>query len=203
MKMRDLIKVVERNEQNSTSADIDEFCRELDLNHYPGWNKEFDDKVKGYWLIKWLCTDTWVGYVVYFMDNEPVAVSVQTARKSGTQYEFVSLEAATKVRAFILECLGEGEFTPSLMDLDEETDLEYTVSYSSQLLVDKGMYGGRVVKVVSVCHRWDDPDLQMDELFVSYADEPESIMKINTSDFKIPLHVDPAFLAVHYNKPTL
>lgn len=202
MKMRDLINAVERNEQNSTSADIDEFCCELDLNQYPGWNKQFDEAVKGYWLIKWQCSDTWVGCIVYYMDDEPIAISTQSARKSSTVYEFVSLEAAAKVRNFILECLGESEFSPTIADLNEEVGLDYTVSYSSQLLVDKGMYCDRVVKVVSICHRWDDPDLKMDELFVSYADEPESIIKINTSDFKIPLHIDAACLASNYRKPT-
>ena len=204
MKMRDLINAVERNDKNSTSADIDEFCRELDLNEYPGWNKEFDDAVKGYWLTKWLCSDTWVGCAVYYMNGEPVAISTQTARKSSTEYEFVSLEAATKLRKFILECLGESEFTPTIANLDEETDLDYTVSYSGQLLVDKGMFEDRVVKVVRKCHRWDDPELEMDELFVSYADEPETVFRIDVRDFKIPLHIDAAVLAANYriNKPT-
>ena len=196
MKMRDLINAVDRSEKNFTSADIDDFCRELNLNEYPGWNQQFEDAVKGYWLIKWLCTDTWVGYAVYYMDNEPIAISVQTARKNPTAYEFVSLEAATKLRKFILECLGESEFTPTIMDLDEETDPYYTISYSSQLLVDEGVLYGRPVKLVRKCHRWDDPELKMDEMMVSYVDEPDHVFKIDANDFKIPLHVNEACLAV-------
>ena len=195
MKIRDLIKVVDRSEKNSTSADIDDFCRELNLNEYPGWNKEFDDKLKGYWLVKWLCTDTWVGITVFYLDDEPVAVSSQTARKSPEELEFVSIETATKVRKFILECLGEAEFTPSLVDLDEETDPYYTVSYSNQLLVDEGLYNGRKVKVVRKCYNLNDPDLDMDQMLVSYGTE-SAPFKINISDFTIPMHVNDATTAV-------
>jgi hypothetical protein len=194
VKIRDLINAVDRSEKNTDSADIDEFCRALNLNEYPGWNKQFDEAVKGHWLIKWYCTDTWVGYQVYYMDNEPVAISVQTARKSSASYQFVSLEAATKLRKFILECLGESEFTPDIMDQDEETDPYYTVSYSSQLLVKEGFFDGRVTKVVRECHRWDDPELKMDEMFVSFSDDPETVFKINVRDFKIPMHVTSAIL---------
>lgn len=195
MKMRDLINSVDRSEKNSTSADIDDFCRELNLNEYPGWNKQFDEAVKGYWLIKWLCTDTWVGYCVYYMNDEPIAISVQTARKNPTAYEFISIEAATKVRKFILDCLGESEFTPTLVDLDEETDPYYTVSYSGQLLVDKGLYHGREVTVVRKCYRWDDPELKMEEMMVQYEPNGEPF-KIDVCDFNIPLHVNEATLAV-------
>ncbi|MND76831.1 hypothetical protein D3C80_684880 [compost metagenome] len=121
---------------------------------------------------------------------------MQTARKNPTAYEFVSLEAATKLRKFILECLGEAEFSPSLIDMDEETEPYYTISYSSQLLVDKGFYNDRPVKLVRKCHRWDDPELKMDELMVSYENEPENVFMINVNDFKIALHVNEACLAV-------
>lgn len=193
MKIRDLINAVDRSEKNTSSADIDIFCQALDLDQ-PGWNVTFDkdNRVTAHWLVKWYCTDTWVGYQVFYMDNEPVAVSTQLARKSSENLEFVSLEAATKVRAYILECLGEKEFSPSIANLDEETDPYYTVSYSSQLLVKKGWYGDRIVNVVRECQRWDDPELKMDQLMASYADEPETVFKMDVRDFKIPMHVDVA-----------
>jgi hypothetical protein len=191
MKLHDLIHRVDRCERNTDSADIDDFCRELNLNEYPGWNEAFDKAVKGHWLIKWLCTDTWVGYMVYYLNDEPIAVSSQTARKNPTTYEFVSLEAATKLRKFILECLGESEFSPTIMDPDEETDPYYTVSYSGQILVDNGLFEDRAVTVVRKCYRWDDPELKMDEMMVCYEDEPETVFKIDVNDFKIPLHISP------------
>lgn len=190
VKLIDLMHAVDRSDKNSDEADIDELCQALNLNEYPGWNDDFNQRVKGHWLIKWLCTDTWVGYMVYYFDDEPVAVSTQTARKNGISYEFVSLEAATKLRAFILECLGESEFSPTILDPNEETDPYYTVSYSTQLLVDDGLYQGRVVKVVRKCYAWNDPDLGMDELMVCYPDDPKAAFKINVDDFKIPVHAN-------------
>ena len=190
MKIRDLINAVDRSKQNTTSADIDEFCTALDINQYPGWNNEFDEKLKGYWLIKWLCTDTWVGYVVYYLDDQPVAVSIQTARKSSAEYEFVSLEAATKVRKFILDCLGDAEFTPCIADLDGETDPYYTTSYSNQLLVDKGWYHGSQVYVQRKCYNYNDHELKFNEAMVSYNADLSEPFKINMSDFKIPMHLN-------------
>lgn len=189
MKLRDLIHAVDRSKDNTTSANIDLFCRELDLNEYPGHIDQFDEAVQGHWLIKWLCSDTWVGYIVYFMDNEPVAISSQMARKSSKELQFVSLEAAAKLRQFILECIGTPEFTPSVANLDEETDPYYTVSYSSQLLVSHGFFNGHKVKVERRCYRFDDPELQMDELMVSYLTEPDVSFKIAARDFSIPMHI--------------
>lgn len=192
MKLSELIRKVDRSERNSSSADVDDFSRALDLDDRMGWHDEFDKRVKGYFLIRWYCTDTWVGYRVYFMDDEPIAISSQTGRKSAEEIEFVSLEAAQKVKDFIksLEC--EEEFNPTLADMDEDiAQLTYTVSFSSQLLVDEGFFDGQPVKVKRKCHGYgnspDDMGLKMDELDVTMPNG--ELKRIKCNDFIIPMHL--------------
>ena len=100
MKLIDMMKRVDRSKGNSVDGDIDDFCRELGIENYFGWDQAFSERVQGYYLIKWFCTDSWVGAVVYIMDDKPVAISYQSGRKSGREFEFVSKEAVEKVRAF-------------------------------------------------------------------------------------------------------
>lgn len=192
MKLSELIHKVDRSERNSSSADIDDFSRVLGLDDRMGWHDEFERRVKGYFLIRWYCTDTWVGYRVYFMDDEPVATSSQRGRKSDEEIEFVSLEAAQKVKDFIKSLEGEEEFNPPLADMDEEIpELTYTVSFSSQLLVDEGTWNGQPVKVARKCHGYgnspDDMGLKMDELDVTMPNG--ELKRIKCRDFIIPMHL--------------
>lgn len=194
MKMRDLILIVDRSENNTTEPDIDDFSSALNLDCHFGWDEKFCKRVVGYWLIKWYCSDTWVGTRVYYMDDQPVAYSNQSARKSDEFIYFVSLEAANKVKGFILELIGEEEFTPVIGNMDEEIhELDYSVSYNSQLLVDYGLYEGQRVKVVKRSYRYDDPDLRMTEVMVMH--EPDgNPFKINVSDLKIDMHLSSEYL---------
>lgn len=192
MKLSELIHKVDRSERNSSSADIDDFSRALDLDDCMGWHEEFDKRVKGYFLIRWYCTDTWVGYRVYFMDDEPVAISSQTGRKSDEEIEFVSLEAAQKVKDFIKSLEGEEEFNPTLANMDEEiSELTYTVSFSGQLLVDEGFFDGQLAKVKRKCHGYgnspEDMGLKMDELDVVMPNG--ELKRIKCRDFIIPMHL--------------
>lgn len=192
MKLSELIHKVDRSDRNSSSADIDEFSRAVDLPAYIGWHEEFDKRVKGYFLIRWYCTDTWVGYRVYFMDGEPIATSSQTGRKSDEEIKFVSLEAAQKVKDFIKSLEGEEEFLPTLANMDEEvTELTYTVSFSSQLLVEEGFFDGQPVKVKRTCRGYgnspEDMGLKMDELDVVLPNG--ELKRIKCSDFIIPMHL--------------
>ena len=100
-------------------ADIERFSSELGLCAFDGW-LEFEQRVKKYWVSKWLCTDITVGLAVYMMDGEPVAVSGRQARKADENIQFVSREAGIKVRDFILSLQRCEEI--DVADLDAEID---------------------------------------------------------------------------------
>lgn len=189
MKLRELIANVDRSEKNEDDADIDAFCQALDINEWLGWDKRFDERVKGYALTQWLCTDTHVGMNVYFMDDEPAAVSTQSARKSDVYIRFVSEEAALKVRDFILSLAKEDEkFYPTIAALDDEYGESYTVRYHSELLTDIGLYGGAPVKVQRRRMDYNEPCDEWYKVDVMFEDG--AIERIHLSDFKIPYHLD-------------
>lgn len=189
MKLSELIAKVDRSKKNLLSADADAFCQALDINEYLGWDQRFDDRVKGYALTQWLCTDTHVGMNVYFMDDEPVAISSQTARKNDTDMYFVSSEAAQKVKDFILSLVEEQHpFNPSLVDLDEEMGDYYTVNYHSELLTDKGLYGDDEVNVVRRRMDYGEHVDEWSKVDVTLPDGTQE--RIHLCDFKIPYHLE-------------
>lgn len=149
MKLKDVINLVDRSERNTSYASIEDFARMFDLHIYH--DSRFDERVKKYWIYNWCCTDTWVGLAVYFMDDAPVAVSFQSARKSDENIEFVSKEAAAKVRDFIISLMEDEEKGVPIADMDQDIGDGYTVNYGSQLLTDTGTYAGETVKVM---HRY-------------------------------------------------
>ena len=87
----------------------------LDLG-WVDYSEEFETRVEKFYVVgaNWICTDTRVGLAVYMVDGEPVAISAQSARKSSEDVEFVSVEAAKKVREFILSLNG-----PTLSVVDD------------------------------------------------------------------------------------
>lgn len=147
MLLRDAIKNVDRSEKNTEPADIEHFAKIFDINI--SWDSRFGERVKEHYVEKWLCTDTWVGLKAYYFDGEPVAASMQTARKNDVKLEFVSEAAGVKIRDFMLSLMAEREeFKIPVLDEIEEIGDHYNVCYNGQLLVDKGLYKGEEVEVV-------------------------------------------------------
>lgn len=183
------LKNVDKSEMNSTWPCYNEFFNEFDIEYWntkSEFHDQWDKRMKSYYLIKWLCTDTWVGALAYYLDDELVAYSWQPARKSDTTYYFVSDEAANKVKEFLYSLIDEQEPHYKVMDLNEEIDVHYTVDYGSQLLVDEGQFDGETVKVVQRWNRYEDID-NWKKVIVRMPDGRERM--INLDQFHIPLHM--------------
>jgi len=130
MKISEIIKRVDKSKQFKEDVWIGEMAEELHLNvsHY-----EDQDRLVSYWLGNWHCTDTWVGYKVYFLDDEAVAISLQTARKSDEQFEWISREIYYKVRDFVLEYQDKDEYPIDIVDLSEDIGDSYHIHYNGQV----------------------------------------------------------------------
>lgn len=148
MKLSELIHKVDRSEINTSFANIDDFTTLLDMHYIFGACDAFDKRIKKHWLHSWMCTDTFVGLAVYYMDDAPVAVSLQPARKRSESIEFVSVEAASKMREFLRSLTDVYSSTPPIADLDQEMGIGSTIPYADQLLVDSVLYDGQPATVV-------------------------------------------------------
>jgi hypothetical protein len=159
MKLKDAIRLVNKEKNNSTEADVDDFARAVNADVYIGWSDKWNERVKGYWLVRWLCTDTWVGRRVYFFDGEPVATSYQSARKNDEYIEFVNNEAAEKIRSFIFELQGEEEKpTYNILDANEEIEEFYNFDLTDYFLEDYGFVDGQAVKIIKQRYFENDDD---------------------------------------------
>ncbi|MGZ3922003.1 MAG: hypothetical protein ACXVC7_17005 [Bacteroidia bacterium] len=182
MKLIDALKQVDKSEKNSTTPDFQDFCDELGIQDYSGWNEKFNERVKGYYVQKWLCTDTWVGLIAYYFDGELVAGSFQSARKSDTNYEFVSKELAYKVINFIISIIEQEEPNFNIIDENEEIEDTYSLDFGGQILIKSGFYDDLPCKVVKMV---EDKYHLYEQIEVKFEDGSNKV--IATNNFKIPL----------------
>lgn len=187
MKLIDAINKVDRSPKNTHNSCISEFCDALEITDSLGWSDVFSKRVKQHYLIKWYCTDTWVGTCVYYMDDKPIAVSTQFARKSDTNYHFISEEAADKVLTFIrsLEKEDRVHHQRSLIEEDQEIDDTYSVGFSGQLLTKVGAFNGRKCTVVK-----EVKDGYISKRIIISFDDDHTTQEIDVGDFKINLHLE-------------
>lgn len=118
MNWREAIEKVDKSGDNTGYANMERIGNAVNVSGWFDYDSDFDKRLKKHWIHCWLCTDTHVGLAVYCLDGEPVAVSVQTARKCDEEIEFLSIEAIEKVRQFMLTYLSKED--PPLANLDKE-----------------------------------------------------------------------------------
>lgn len=103
--------------------------------------EKLNTRLKEYWVHSWLCTDTWVGYTALFLDNDVVAISYQSARKSSKNYKFVSKDILKQARLWVIECLEydtDRYATSFLNDGWEQEQTEFNCVYTSQIITRNG-----------------------------------------------------------------
>jgi hypothetical protein len=134
MLLRDLINSVDKSDKFKDQVCLYTFAEEqLNMSLY-NWVEQ--ERFVAYFVGSWYCTDTFVGYRVYFLDDEPVALSSQLGRKSDENFEWVSLEAYNKVFQFAKTFMDEPEPNITFCNLDEdlaEIGDGYSIKYNSQL----------------------------------------------------------------------
>lgn len=140
MLLKDIISNLDKSEQNEDKSvvwELEDLGSEVGVQLQWGTHQDKDDyKLKCYWVANHYCTDTYVGYRAYFLEDEFVALSYQPARKSDEAYEWVSKEAFIKVRNYILSLQVEEsvDFPEEFLDMEEDFGKGYPVQYTGQLL---------------------------------------------------------------------
>lgn len=164
------------------------------------WNEENTERqrLKGYWITRWLCTDTHVGEMAYFLDDELVMTCVQTARKSDAAIYFVDQAAYDKVKAFM-----DYFRTPAELDGPEFIGAQVTndlmkFEYADSCLHRVGTYQGREVEVGHIPYNIrKDLNLPGSEgsFFYSlfpyvYVVENGTKTPVNIKELEFTLHID-------------
>lgn len=182
MKIKDLIVNLDRSESTQTDIDLDDLACQFNL--YSNFKFDYEQtRLTSYWVRSWMCTDTWVGYKVYFFDDIPVAFSSQTARKSSEEIEWVSEDAYRKVKEYISSFAEQEPI--SILNLEEEIPDTYKISYASQWLNinDTALFNSKEVKVLrrQNFRDWDNNNV------IILLNGMETVVNIKDLDFRYNL----------------
>lgn len=130
----------------SYTADAEAICESLGVSGMWNFPEAVDDALRAYPIFNWLCTDEHVGLDALYLNDEPVGCSYRSARKNSYEIEWISKEAANKVRQFILDHADRPEF--KIMDPDQDIGEDFAVHFVGQNLSKHGTFEGRPVEVV-------------------------------------------------------
>jgi hypothetical protein len=119
MKWHDAIANLDTSEKNTNAVYMETFETVFNNGSRYFWPREFAARVKKHWINSWVCTGATVGLAVYTFDGEPIAISTQVGKKHKEEIEFISIEAAQKIRAFIFSFIVAREKAPAIANLDE------------------------------------------------------------------------------------
>lgn len=185
MKLYEAIAKINKADIDSC-YEIEMFTEALDISYY-GYSDTIKERLKVVFLTKWMCTDSWVGTRVYFLDDIPVAISYQNARKSSECVDFLSENDVERMRQFIFALLAEDDSVGKnrVCNLDKEIGEYYNICYSDQLLTKKGFYKGQAVEVVKT-YGYNTPHTLWQFVDVSLNGET---ITIPMSEFDIPFNV--------------
>lgn len=128
--VRQIAQTIDKSKTNESTPEIDKIAEDLSVELY--WAEQ--DRLKSYWIGGWNCTDTWVGYKMFFLDDEPVCLSSQQGRKSDIGFEWFGNEAADKVRDYLLSLAAKEKPQFDITSLDEELGEGYRISFNSQIV---------------------------------------------------------------------
>lgn len=186
MKLIDIAKQIDKSSGNEDWIDIPEIGREFNLEIY---NHVEQDRLQAYWIGNWCCTDTWVGYKMYFLDDEPVGVSIQKARKSDEEFEWFSKELALKVRDYILSLMVEidEKLTFSICDINEDIGEGFKIEFNDNIIhPDKAILNNEKVEIIERVRKPNDYGIDR-ELRIRLFNGDERIVNIKELDFKFNL----------------
>lgn len=148
IKILDIVNRVNKTKEFQSDVDVATFAHDaLFLSNLDSY-KDYGDRLTSYYVIHWICTDTGVGVRIFFLDDEPVAIGVKTARRDDEDIEFLSKESYEKVKTYLLSLI---ELNPSIMKEDDVIQEYYSLEYSSQLLkfhLENAYYDGEKVKII-------------------------------------------------------
>jgi hypothetical protein len=182
MKLIEIANRIDKSSRNEDWVDITKFDTEFNCT----FEYIEQNRLKCYHIGNWLCTDSWVGRRMYFLDDEPVAISTQIGRKYDQEFEWFSEEKALKVRDYLLSLMKENEEDLQLKfcDINDDIGDSFKIEFNCQILnPDKAIYKGKPIKILERIK--ETPDYGIDKkLKVKLSSGEETILNIKDIDFK-------------------
>jgi hypothetical protein len=182
--LRKLISEIDFNKSSVQSTpNWEDLSKIFNLELY--WSE--DTRLKCYFIKKWLCTDSFVGFRAYFLDDEFVAISYQEGRKFDEEFDFVSKKLAEKVRNYLISLLEPEGINVGLIGsnvLDEEIPSTYKIKYNSQILHKTALYNGERVDIVKTIYDWEEKDKYFHTVEIKDKNNKKFEVHVNELDFE-------------------
>jgi hypothetical protein len=182
MKIKEIITKVDKSPQFKSDVCISKIAEEMNIYDIH-WGEQ--DRLTSYFIGNWYCTDSYVGYRVYFFDDEPCAISSQLGRKMGEDFEWVSKEIYNKVKDYVLTFAEPSEDTIPLCDMDEDIGETYKIDFNGQMFkyhLDIPLFNGQPVKIIRVGKPDKGYDINTD-LTIQFEDGITKEVEISELDF--------------------
>lgn len=186
MKLIDIANKIDKSKKNESHINITDFDSEFNIN-LDCYIEQ--DRLKAYYIGNWYCTDSYVGWRMYFLDNEPVAISFQQGRTFDEEFEWFNKDKALKVRDYLLSLMlrGNDDLNFTTCDLSDDIGEGFSIEFNSQILnPDKATYQGNPIKIIERIR--ETPDYGLDSLLKVQLLNGEEII-INVKDIKFKFNL--------------
>jgi hypothetical protein len=135
------------SDKNNKHIEFGALIEDLQLDYSIEYDINYDrnDLLRCYYIASHICTDTEVGILAYFFNDELACVSTQSGRKSDENISgWTSLDMAMKVKEYIksLAFHEEEKLTIEILDIEQDLGIGYPIEYTGQNLSNSVIYEG-------------------------------------------------------------
>lgn len=186
MKISELIYNVDKSDKFKSEVSIYDLAETLNIFDI-SWTEQ--TRLVSYFVGNWYCTDTYVGYKVYFLDDKPVAFSTQPSRKSEEKFEWLSKEDYIKVKNYILTFKNNSdEDNISILNLNENIEEYYIIPYYCEIFdyqKPNAYYEYRKCKIINFKDSYNDGTYHPEIVQIQFYDDLSTMwLETNLLRFK-------------------
>jgi hypothetical protein len=115
----EILKTIDTSKMERNYADFHAMCEsEFEIYEYL---QQDEVRLTYCWYHTWMCTDTYVGIRVWYLDNKPVCISYKPYRKYDENFYWLSSEDFDETHRYAMSLREDGDMKYSLVQ-DIETD---------------------------------------------------------------------------------
>ncbi len=184
MKISDIINNVDKSDKFKEYVGIYHIAESMQI--YDVYTHEDQERLTSYYVVSWHCTDTKVGMKVYFFDDKPVAISMQTCRKCDEDIEWLSSEDYDSVKKYVLSFREDHSDGIDLANMDQELPNTYKIYFNSQIYdyhKSIALYYGKNVKIIKINREGMIPK----DITIQFEDE--SVLDTNIEELDFPYNL--------------
>lgn len=192
MYLLDVLKKINKSKEFEDEVYISDFAENV-LNIYDIQNWDKQSRLISYYILNWYCTDSIVGFKVYFFDDVPVAISSQRGRKCNEDFQWISKELYQKVYDYIISFREDEDHQSRIVLIDEKQYFPETfnVDYYYQMMKyhkENALYNDQKVNVVGFKDSYIDGGKYHQEQ-VEIKFENDTTKWIQTKELRFPINI--------------